>query len=947
MADALDPAVLRRLRGELRGEVRADGAARACYASDASVYRAVPLGVVVPADAEDLRVAVQLAAEAGVPLLPRGGGTSLAGQGVGRALILDCAPHLRGLQIDPRRRLAEVEPGVVLDSLNQAAAAHGLMFGPDVAPSSRATLGGMIANNSCGAHSLAYGKTVDHTEALAVISPDGRQRRAGWCDPAAPPAAWRAEVEALRRLMAQVGDEVRRRLPPLLRRVAGYNLDELLPARWNLARLLVGSEGTLAVTAGATLRLVPRPERTAIAAVAFDDLFAGLEAVPRMLAHRPAAIELTDRTLLELARASPLYRPVAERVLEPGPTPAAVLAVVFHGSDEAELAARCRALAEELADAGLRCRTQVLADPARQADFWTLRKGGLGILMSRPGDRKPVGFVEDAAVAPERLADYLRGFDRIMRDEGVEVAYYAHASVGVIHARPVLDLKRAEDVARMGRIGARVAQLALAHGGSVSGEHGDGRARSRFLAGMLGPELTAALRRVKAIFDPRGVLNPGIIVDPPPITADLRLGASYRAVEPATELPWRPGGLARAIEHCNGNAACRQLTGRMCPTFQATRLERDSTRGRANVLREALSGGLAGGLDDPAVDEALGRCLGCKGCRVECPSGVDLGRMKSELLAHRYGRRGLPLRERLIAAAPALARWGWLAAPAWGLTRWRPLRAALERWLGLDAARPLPRPRLPLSWREPSTLGPRDGAVVHLLLDCWSDSFEHEPWLAARRLLVAAGYRVRPLQIGCCGRVGLSLGVPGIGRRLLALADALRAPLSGGGLVAGVEPSCLLTFRDELADALEEREPALAAACRERCLLVEELLCRRPPRFQPAAAPAPVWLHGHCHQRAADALAPSAELLTAAGFEPELSPPGCCGMAGAFGYRAERAALSRQVAASGPLPALAAAVGPALATGFSCRHQLAELAGVPLRHPLELLAARLEPDAEI
>jgi Fe-S oxidoreductase len=756
----------------------------------------------------------------------------------------------------------------------------------------------------------------------------------------------------LRELVAREHDEIRNRFPALRRRNAGYALDELLREPgdhrpWSLPRLLAGSEGTLAITASAIVGLVPRPPRSAVAMISFaHDLFNALEQVPLLLTLRPAAIELTDRVLLDLARNSPLYRTIAARLLD-GPTPAAVLAVAFHDTSQTALEQRIAALTQALADHGVPCTVRPLLDRDEQQAFWTLRRGGLGILMGRTGDIKPVPFVEDAAVAPAVLASYLRELDAYLRSLHVEVAYYAHASVGVIHTRPLLDLKQQRDLDLLQRIGEHAARLAVAYGGSISGEHGDGRSRGGFLPLMYGPRLIKAFASVKDIFDPIGVLHPTIKVGCPPLTADLRINPSYHAHAPLASFGWqREGGLARAIEHCNGNAACRQLAGgMMCPTFQATRREVDSTRGRANLLREAISGGLPRGVDDPAVSFALERCLACKGCRAECPSQVDLARLKHEILADRHRRHGIPLQRQLLALTPTLARWGWLAGPLWPLVQRPASRAALEWLLQIDRRRPLPRPVRPLSWTWREPLGPRDGPVVALWLDTWTDAFA--PWIAiaARELLIAAGCRVHPFQPGCCGRVALSLGLPGAARRALALADRL-APALARGFVVGLEPSCLLACRDELSDWVD---PSLATRLRERCLLLEEYLVQRVGEsaaklsFNPL--PARALLQLHCHQQS---LGASNATLTALRWIPELEvaalPAGCCGMAGLFGY--QQLELSQAIAATRLLPALAAApTALVLATGFSCRHQLADLAQRNARHPAELLATQLAPSS--
>jgi len=941
---ALDPKLARVLGRELDGEVRTDPGHRLLYATDASIYRVPALGVVHPRHAADVRRALEIARDHGVPILARGAGTSLSGQTVAEALVLDCSTHLRAIDIDPARRRAVVGPGAVLDLLNARAAPHGLMFGPDVATSSRATLGGMIANNSCGAHSIVYGKTVDHVEALEVALASGEPARAGWVggglDAVRGPLAGPARV--LADLVRRHRERIIERYPALLRRVAGYNLDAFLEPPFNLARILVGSEGTLAVTTEATLALVPKPVASALVLVAYADLFLGIETVPRLLAHRPAAIELTDRVLLDLARTSPVYARIAARFLT-GPTPGAVLAVAFHGDDPAVLARRARELADDIAPFAL--WTAPVLDAAGEADFWELRKGGLGILMAKAGDAKPIAFVEDAAVDPVHLADYLRGFDRIVRGHGLDAAYYAHASVGVIHARPVIDLKnaRAPDLVR--RIGEQVAELALGFGGSVSGEHGDGRARTRFLEKMYGPELIDAFRELKRAFDPRGLLNADKIVGSPDPGGALRIGPEYRAVEPPARFDWSAhSGLARAVEHCNGNALCRKGTGgAMCPSYRATRVELHGTRGRANLLREAISGGLPDGLLDRTLHEALDTCLGCKACLAECPSSVDMTRMKHEVQAERHRRVGVPLAVRLMSELPRILRAAW---PFARLQRWvdRPgFRVLAERAFGIDRRRSLP----VLATRPASIAlapaGPADGRPVALYLDTFTNYFDPDVAGAALLVLARAGCRVTPIAPGCCGRIGLSLGIPGAGPRAADMAERLGPWLDQGVPIVGLEPSCLLTLRDEVA-SLAARD--LGARVRRGTFLFEEYLAvladergGAPPLPLAAIGATRALLHPHCHQRALSRVATAARVL---GWIPDLAvetlDAGCCGMAGQFGY--QHYDLSRAVGELALVPRVRARADGELvvAAGTSCRHQLHDLAGVRAHHPAQLLA---------
>ena len=858
--------------------------------------------------------------------------------------MIDFSKYLNRIEIDAGTRRAVVEPGAVLDHLNLAARPHGLCFAPDVATSARATVGGMIGNNSSGAHSILYGKTIDHVEQLEVVLASGQLATLGPVDvegrisgPLAP------MVQTLRELLSEYGDEVAARFPALLRRVSGYNLDEFLQPPWNLARLGVGSEGTLAVTRAARLSLVPLPERTALAVCSFPDMFVGFEAVPLMLEHGPAAIELADRTLLDLARNLPAYRQLAERFLD-GPTPGGILGVEFYGAGETDLARRVSQLEQSLLDQGFDVRVQHVLDPGEQADFWSLRKAGLAILMGMRGDGKPIAFVEDTCVATDDLAEYMRRFDRVVRDNGCDIAYYAHASVGLIHARPVIDMKTARGVRQLRSIAEGVAQLVAEYGGVFTGEHGDGLARSEFIRRMYGERLTDAFGRVKAAFDPRGLLNPGKIVDPLPMDQNLRYhGPHYVPRDEASSYSWGEfGSMRQNVEMCNGNGLCRKIgSGTMCPTFMATREEMHSTRGRANLLREALGGSLPGGLEHEALQEALDFCISCKGCLHECPSTVDMARLKYEVMSRWHARHGIPLSTQLFDAMPRILRaLGPLATLGQPLLRLRGVRWVLERLVGLDRRRSLPR----LQWRslmsQVSPSGPTDGRPVSLFIDTFTNFFEPEVGLAAIRVLTAAGCRVTPVAPGCCGRPGLSKGVPGAGPRALALAERLaHCP----GDLVGLEPSCLLTFRDELPELVGGEG---GRRLKERSYLLDEYLVELAPDLRLAALPhGRALLHGHCHQKALSGTAASVEVLGwVPGLEVELLDTGCCGMAGSFGYESGHYEMSRQISELALIPAVRDAGSDTLivASGTSCRHQILDFAGRRALHVAEVLGESIE-----
>jgi len=934
------------LRGVVSGGVRFDPAHRAAYATDASIYRIPPVGVVFPRDAAEAIAAVQAAHAAGVPIVPRGGGTSLAGQCVGGGgLVLDLSRHMDEIAtIDPDTRTVRVGPGVVLDRLNDAAERAGLMFGPDVATSSRACIGGMIGNNSCGARSVRFGKTVDHLVDVDMVLADGSTLTLGPREGARDPG---------QRLVAEIlgiaerhGAEVERRFPDLMRRVSGYNLDALLGPAPNPAHVVAGSEGTLGLVTAATVSLVPRPGGRALGVVAFDDLGRAMDAVPRILETHPTAVELIDRLLISLTRASEEFGPRAAFVRG---DPEALLVVEYDGPTAdaaAEGLARLRASVRGLAEVS--DITEVLGE-AGQADVWAVRKAGLAILMSVPGDAKPIAFVEDTAVPPERLGEFVRRFRAAIRDEGVEAAFYGHASAGCLHIRPILDLGAPGQVAKMERIADRTADLVLEFGGAMSGEHGDGRVRAPFLERFFGPDLVRAFSEVKRTFDPDGRFNPGVLVDPAPMSHGLR--ERRTAAQQPADAP-----LLALARRCNGNGACRKMAGGvMCPSYRATRDEIHSPRGRANALRAALVGEIEG-FDGahPDLHAAMDLCVGCKGCVRECPTAVDVPRMKAEVLQRWHAERGVPLRTQVLGRWP---EWARLAASLPGGrslvslgARQGALRRVANRALGLDPSRSLPllapatlRARWPR--REPYPI-PAGAGVPEVILfdDTFTQFHEPEVGLAAARVIEAAGRRVRlPPRHVCCGRTYLSKGLLAGARRSARDAVAALAPLARrGALIVGLEPSCLLTFRDEIPELLEGDAQARLVA--GSTLTLAEFLDRHGDDLPLAPQPGRALVHGHCHDKALVGMGPVGRVLAGVpGLAFDVADTSCCGMAGSFGYEAEHADVSQAIAEGSFLPAIAGAGDGAtlVMDGTSCRQQAAHFTGRKAHHLAELLAARL------
>jgi FAD/FMN-containing dehydrogenase/Fe-S oxidoreductase len=943
----------RRLRAELEGEVLFDAFSRGRYSTDASIYQVEPLGVVVAKSEQDIVRTIEIAREAGVPVLPRGAGTSQCGQTVNEALVVDVSKHLnRVLSLDAAARTVRVEPGIVLDRLNAYLRPHGLFFPVDVSTSAQATIGGMAGNNSCGSRSIRYGNMVHNVAAIDAVLADGRQWHFGPVPPQLDALDNRPEfrdlVGALRSIARREADELAARWPKLLRRVGGYNLDMLGPENQNMAHILVGSEGTLAFSTALELNLQPIPPARTLGVCHFPTFYQAMAATQHIVELNPSAVELVDRTMIELARAIPAFARSIDRFVRG--TPEALLLVEFAGDDQAEQETSLRRLEELLGDLGFAGAVLPIADRAFQAEVWEVRKSGLNIMMSMKGDGKPVSFIEDCAVPLADLAEYTDRLNRVFDKHGIKGTWYAHASVGTLHVRPVLNLKDPEGAKTMRRVAEEAFAMVREYKGSHSGEHGDGIVRSEFHEPMFGSRLTRAFEEVKDRFDPEGRFNPGRIVRPPKMDDRtlFRFKPGYRSESFDTVFDWSDwGGFAGAVEMCNNNGACRKDTGVMCPSFRVTGNERDLTRGRANTLRLAISGQLGReALIAEEMQATMDLCVSCKGCKRECPTGVDMARMKVEFL-HQYRKRHpLSPRDRLIGYLPRYAPWAARLAPIANLPgRWPWARRLAERRFGLAAERTLP------AWRrdafaERATLADAD---VVLLPDTFNTYFEPDNLRAALRVLRAGGRKVaiarasdggRPL---CCGRTFLSVGLAeearAEARRTLA---ALLPHVERGRPVVGLEPSCLLTLRDEFP-ALFPGADARALAAKARLFeeYVAESLDALPLRPLPERK---ALLHGHCHQKAFGAMAAvEAALQRVPGLKVTTVASSCCGMAGAFGYEAEHQEASRAMGELSLLPAVRAASDDTLvvASGTSCRHQIADGAGRQALHVARVLEAAL------
>lgn len=945
------------LASAIQGELRFDALSQALYSTDASVYQQKPVGVVVPRSREDVIRIVEICARHRCPLTMRGGGTSQAGQAIGEGLIVDQSKYCNALlEVNVEERWARVEPGIVLDELNAHLKQHGLRFAPDITTASRATLGGMMANNSAGARSVLYGKTIDHVLEHEVVLSDGSVVRF------APltPEQWEARCQGqsldaelhrtVRRLGGEMREEVERRFPKVLRRVGGYNLDDFLRPSdgMNMARMMVGSEGTLGVIIEAKVKLVPLPKHKAVLAIEFETLLDALGATPIVLQHKPSAVEVMDEFILRHTRENAALDALRRSFME-GQT-SSLLCVEFYDETAGALPPRLRALEEDLLARGIRVRCHQALDLPAQARIWSLREAALGLSMAMKEDAKSVSFVEDTAVAPERLREYIDRFQDILTKHGTTAGIYAHASVGCLHVRPVVNMKTEAGVSQFAAIADEVANLVLEFGGALSGEHGDGYVRSPFLERMFGPVLYEAFRTIKRTFDPQGIFNPGKIVDPPGLTTNLRFGPGYQTANPSTYFDWSAfGGFGGAVEMCSGVGACRKkLDGTMCPSYMATGEEQHSTRGRANVLRLALNGKLGeGAIGDEEVKAALSLCLECRACKTECPVGVDVASFKSEFLAAYYSRHGTPLRAKMLGHIHALAHQGSIIpALANFVTNSNAGRSLLEMMTGIDSRRALPAPAsrtLRKQWAGAAA------ADALLFVDTFTNYYQPEIGLAAIKTLQATGCSVGDAGNVCCGRPLISQGLLREARELAERNAALFG--EEGPPLVFCEPSCLSAIQEDAPALLRGEAQQRARVMARRAVLWEPFLLRRMEAgavLDLIEGPREILLHGHCHQKSMGLLAAAKSLLARVpGATVVDLDAGCCGMAGSFGYVKENYDISRVIAERKLLPA-ARGMKPGsvlVAAGTSCRHQVNDFASVRALHPAELIASLLRNDA--
>ena len=970
------PDFFNELQKRVNGDLRTDEYSRMFYSTDASLYQMMPHGVLIPKTVDDVQAAVELAAKYNIPLLPRTGGSSLAGQAVNEALVVDFTTHLDQIQeVNPEEKWVRVQPGVVLDKLNQTLHPQGLQFGPDPASSNRAALGGIVANNSTGSHSILYGMTADHLLETDVILADGSSAHFGFLDSADLHKMSKRETfegQLYQKISAIIQNAenvhiIKEGTPRHWRRCGGYNVDRLLGGsdasflieqdhRFNLAKLMCGSEGTLGVMTGIKLGLVPIPKMTAIAVVHFDDLFTALSAVPVMLETGPSVVEVIDNIGLTRCMEAPQYARLVGGFVEGHPN--CVLITEFYGESETELRSKVDHLKAHLQkqQVGAGAVTE-LFDRQGQQNVWTVRKVALGFLMGVEGDFKPVPFIEDAAVPVEHLAEYIRKLEDFCHNIGTQMAYYAHASAGCLHVRPMVNTKMASEIAKMPQIVDFSVDLLRGYGGSLSSEHGDGRARSWANEKFFGPDLYRIYKEVKTAFDPENIFNPGNIVDAEPMTKNLRYGTEYQIPAHPTHIDFSEYGdtpamgFDRAIEQCNGAGVCRkETTGTMCPSFMATREEEHSTRGRANALRAALSGLLPPeALTSERMYEVMDLCVECKSCKAECPSAVDMAKIKFEFLARYYEANGTPLRARLFGAVPTLSR---IAAGPWApiinaVMGNQLMRNLMEKAFGISSQRVMPQfaNQSFTSWfknHQPKVATQKLGKIV-LFNDTWNTYNTPEVSISATEVFEAAGFEVILPGHKCCGRPMISKGLVKQARKAARETVDRLYPFAEQGLpIVGLEPSCLLSMRDEYHHLLPG-DPKVKVVS-DNCFTFEEFISKLKVDGQLnlpfTCQQRHLLLHGHCQQKALVGTDPSKQALSLPdGYDIDEINSSCCGMAGAFGYETEHFDISMKMGERRLFPSVREAEDETIivAAGTSCRHQIKDGTGRQALHPAQVL----------
>jgi FAD/FMN-containing dehydrogenase/Fe-S oxidoreductase len=945
------------LKKEIKGEVLSDDYSLGIYATDASVYQILPVAVVLPREEKDVIKALKIAKEYAVSILPRGGGTSLAGQTVGHSMVLDFSKYMNQvLEFNLEERWVRVQPGIVYDVLNTYLKPHNLHFAPDPATSSRANIGGMIGNNSSGTKSILYGKTVDHVLEAKVVLADGHQLHLRSLTPEeynekSSVSGREGEIyKGFRSIIEHNRDEIERRFPKVMRRVGGYNLDEFIHTdKWNLCKLITGSEGTLATLVEVKLNLEPLPERKAVCVVHFKELISAIEAVEPILDFGPAAVEILDETVVELSRKN-LTTQRSCHFIEGDP--AAILIVEFYGKNEEEVLQKPRQMVAYLRKNGFGYAWPFYSEGRDYDDVWLIRKKGLGLMLGMKGKKKPTPFIEDAGIPVKVLPEYIDRVLKICKSHGTEVAMYAHASVGVIHVRPILDLRDGTDIKRFEKIARETFELVKKYEGSWSGEHGDGLVRSSFNEAFFGPQVYGALREVKRLFDSENLMNPGKIVEAPPMTENLRYGAAYNDKNLKTTFLFREdGSFGDAVHMCTGVGECRKiLGGTMCPSYKATRDEEHSTRGRANALRMAMSGQLDhGGLAGERLRQVLDLCLSCKACKSECPSNVDMAKLKSEVSSTYHHQHGMTLRDRFIKNSASMA--SRLSGP--GARIINPIlgnvlfRRGMEKISGIDHNRIMPAYAVQpfKKWFRKNTVK-NSGPTVALFADTYLNYHEPDIGMAAYELLVSCGYNVVLTEAGCCQRPKISHGFLEEAKTDgLKTAQGLDVYLSRNIPVLVCEPGCASSLTDDLPDLIEEE--ALASRLKKGVFMIDQFLDQEVKNkkidVEFISSAERMMIHGHCHQKALYGTSAMKDLLKRVKDLDFMEvDSGCCGMAGSFGYEKEHYKLSEKIGSSVLFPAIRELdeKTTVVACGFSCRHQIKHFTGRKARHWVEVIQVK-------
>ena len=940
------------IKSEIEGEVYFDDVTREIYSTDASIYRIVPLCVVTPKTIKDIKTLVQISNEYGIPILPRGGGSSLSGQTVNKAIVIDFTKHInKVVDVDKNSMTAIAQPGITIDRLNQILKSQNLLFTPDPSTTNRATVGGVIGNNSCGAHSIIYGKTIDNVKSLKTILSNGEDHvfkkiRFSEFEKLILNDSFSSNLYLNSiNLFKKYTDELTRRYPDIQRRVGGYNLDEINKNGFvDLTKIIVGSEGTLATVTEAELNLVELPNSKGLLVVEFDDIIKSMEASVLALDLNPSAVEHIGEIIISEARKSPEFSSGIE-YLNNNPTD--IIVVEFYGENELEVKDKISHLKKKLDISGLSLSSTEVINPIQQKKVWDMRKAGLGLVMKKPGEAKAIPFVEDTAVSPEKLPEYVKRFDEIVRQNGTTAGYYGHASVGCLHIRPLINLKEEKDIKRMVKISDEISDLVFEFGGAFSGEHGDGIVRGAWTKKMYGEKIYHAFQDLKKSFDPKNIMNPGKIIDTPPMDENLRFGATYKTENTETFLSFeKEGGFAQAIEMCNGQAACKKIgSGYMCPSFMATRNEVDSTRGRANALRAALSGKLPiQQLNSKKLFDVLDLCLECKTCRSECPSGVDMAKLKYEFLHQYYKNNKIPLRARLTGNIAILNKFGSYFPKIFNLINsFYLFKLASDIFLKIDRRRNLPK-LAPKTFDKIFKEVKSDKKIAVFFNDTFTNYNHPNVGISAVKILKALDYEVKLVDKKCCGRPLISKGLLESAKKNAKYnINSIYDYVKNGAIVVGAEPSCISALKDEYPDMFPNDERVKLIS--KNTYLLQEILVKEGKNkninFKKDLKKRSIAVQVHCHEKTIIGENISIDSLKMIpNSEVEKIPSGCCGMAGAFGYEKEHFDLSKQIAEERLLPFIKGLKSntQVAITGVSCRHQIDDLSEKDPKHILEIFA---------